>query len=155
MSGLDNSDVNYISEPVGNLLTLGSGNPSFSYVIDNPTLGTQILFYDFTPEGNGLDYPEATEIDDKCLGQVGKERSCNINISFDADRFHFGVMFTKQISFNSQVVDLEFTGNSPCSDSGDALYNPGTKLNESKTACVPNLGVFDAKDSVFGHTVFQ
>lgn len=76
-------------------------------------------------------------------------------MSFDPERYHFGVIFSKTVSFNDEDMELSFEGSSPCSDPGHAMYQPGTKLSPDKKSCVPNLGVFDSPDSVYGHAVYQ
>lgn len=155
-----NNNVIY-EKAVSNAYQFDSLENQFQINITNDSrYNDEILYYDFFPELTstgltGLDYPSAFSIDDNCENSVSRVTTCRIKMSFDPERFHFGVSYSKTISFNDEVMTLDFEGSSPCSDPADPLYQPGTKLSEDKSSCVPNLGVFDSPDSVYGHAVYQ
>lgn len=155
-----NLEVTY-DKAVDNTYNFDNLASNFVITISNDTFENQQLYYDFSPvltlDGlSGLDYPSAVSIDDGCNNKsVLRKTSCYIKMSFDPERYHFGVTYSKTISFNDEDMVLNFEGTSPCSDPESNLYQPGTKLSADKKSCVPNLGVFDSPDSVYGHAVYQ
>ena len=155
-----NSVVTYNKDPANNY-QFNSLASSFVISITNDTGDNEPLFYDFYPnltsEGvSGIDYPSAFTLRDGCTNkQVLRATTCFLQMEFDPERYHFGVTFSKTISFNDEDMDLSFEGSSPCSNPADPLYQAGTKLSQDKQSCIPNLGVFDSPDSVYGHAVYQ
>jgi hypothetical protein len=137
-----NLDVSYLKNASYTFNDLAN---EFVITVTNDTRENQSLYYDFFPilssQGlSGLDYPSAFSLDDGCLNkEVVRETSCYLQMSFDPERFHFGVSFEKTISFNDEAMTLSFEGTSPCSDPGSSMYQPGTKLSQDKKSCIPNL----------------
>lgn len=158
-----NPNLNYLNVPVGGVLNLDNNTSNYTIQIENNDRSLEKLYNTYyvgtTQAEKDLEYPEAFTLDDRCDPNgdllLNAISTCNLNFLFDPERFHFNVTFTKTISLNNEDLVLNLTGNSPCSDPSDPLYEPGTKLNSNKTACVPNLGVFDSQDSVYGHAVYQ
>lgn len=155
-----NPNLTWDSNPA-NSLTLGAGQTNtLTWMITNESADNQaqsFLSKDFS-FGVMTEYPAAFTTVNSCPTLMLIDRKCEVSLSFDPERFHYGIVFTKTANIKDEEVVIELTGDSPCNPDhsakkSDAAY--GTKLNAAKTACVPNLGVFDSPDSVFGHAVFQ
>lgn len=158
-----NPNFEYTNLPAGPTLTMAVGSPlSYSIelfnILDGNKYAGNFVYNKDMSLGGPETIPSALTSVSNCGTSLKATHFCFFTFNFDPSRFPYQVSLDKTIYLGGQEYAMTLEGDSPCDPNhpqARADAQAGYKLNVTKTACIPHIGVFDSPDSYFGHAVFE